>query len=150
MKFSAKTRYAARLLLLLAHCGSEQPLPSRALSAKTGISQQFIEQILRQLRLAGITSSVRGVKGGHILARRPCKITFGCIVKLMEGGLELAECRPGETEGCGRFPDCETRRVWRKAQMVLEETLESVTLEDFLHGPPLIFHEPPLHRTTTG
>ncbi len=131
MKFSAKTRYAARILLLLAQCGPEHPVPSRTLAKKTGISQQFIEQILRQFRLSGITLSVRGAKGGHILAYSPDDITFGCIVKLMEGGLELAECRGGS---CAKYNDCDTRKVWRNAQIVLEDALESVTLEDFLRN----------------
>ena len=72
--------------------------------------------------------SVRGAKGGHILAYSPDDITLGCIVKLMEGGLELAECGGA----CAKYNDCDTRKVWRKAQIVLEDALESVTLEDFL------------------
>lgn len=83
MKLSAKTRYAARILLYLAKYGIERPISSSKLATQTGISSQFIEQILRQLRLAGITGSIRGARGGHVLLRKPEDLTFGCIVKLM-------------------------------------------------------------------
>lgn len=89
MKLSAKTRYAARILLYLAKYGIERPISSSKLATQTGISSQFIEQILRQLRLAGITGSIRGARGGHVLLRKPEDLTFGCIVKLMEGVLNF-------------------------------------------------------------
>ena len=73
MKLSAKTRYAARILFYMAKHNPSEPVSSNLLAAKTGISSQFIEQILRQLRLAGITGSVRGAKGGHTLLRKPCR-----------------------------------------------------------------------------
>ena len=110
MKLSAKTRYAARILLYLANNGFDKPVSSSLIASKTGISSQFIEQILRQLRLAGITGSVRGAKGGHILMRKPEDLTFGCIVRLMEGGIELSGCleKPGN---CSRFDACEVRKA---------------------------------------
>ena len=82
MKLSAKTRYAARILFCLAQ-HDNSPVSSSILSAKTGISAQFIEQILRQLRLAGITDSVRGAKGGHVLLRKPEEVSFGTILNVM-------------------------------------------------------------------
>lgn len=132
MKFSAKTRYAARILLVLAACDRSTPVPSRQLAAQTGISQQFIEQILREFRLCGIVNSTRGPKGGHVLACSPDEVSFGCIVKLMEGGMNLSECAVHGGGRCDRHIQCKTRRVWRAAQIVLEEALESITLQDFL------------------
>ena len=121
MKLSAKTRYAARILFYMAKHVMNEPISSNLLAAKTGISSQFIEQILRQLRLAGITGSVRGAKGGHILLRKPEELTFGCIVKLMEGGIELAGCwksgklfplrRLRGTQGMGKPPGHARRRT---------------------------------------
>ena len=137
MKLSAKTRYAARMLLYLANNGFEQPVSSSLIASKTGISSQFIEQILRQLRLAGITGSVRGAKGGHILMRKPEDLTFGCIVRLMEGGIELSGCleKPGN---CSRFDACEVRKAWESLQATLDGVFESITLRDLMHDDRLL------------
>lgn len=136
MKLSAKTRYAARILFYMAKHVMNEPISSNLLAAKTGISSQFIEQILRQLRLAGITGSVRGAKGGHILLSKPEELTFGCIVKLMEGGIELAGCleNPGN---CSRFGDCAVRKAWESLQGTLDGALESITMEDLLRDKEL-------------
>ncbi|MDD4701496.1 MAG: Rrf2 family transcriptional regulator [Desulfovibrio sp.] len=137
MKLSAKTRYAARILLYLAKNGLETPISSSLLANKTGISSQFIEQILRQLRLAGITGSVRGAKGGHVLLRKPEDLTFGSIVQLMEGGIELSSCleKPGQ---CSRFEGCEVRKAWESLQATLDGVFESITLRDLMHDDRLL------------
>ena len=137
MKLSAKTRYAARILLYLANNGFDKPVSSSLIASKTGISSQFIEQILRQLRLAGITGSVRGAKGGHILMRKPEDLTFGCIVRLMEGGIELSGCleKPGN---CSRFDACEVRKAWESLQATLDGVFESITLRDLVHDDRLL------------
>ncbi|MFT4301932.1 MAG: Rrf2 family transcriptional regulator [Desulfovibrio sp.] len=137
MKLSAKTRYAARILLYLAKNGLEQPVSSSLLANKTGISSQFIEQILRQLRLAGITGSVRGAKGGHVLVRKPEDLTFGCIVRLMEGGIELSGCleKPGN---CARFDACEVRKAWESLQSTLDGVFESITLRDLMQDDRIL------------
>lgn len=131
MKLSAKTRYAARILLALAYAGHEAPVSTTTISQQTGISQQFVEQILRQLRLAGITNSTRGARGGHVLARHPNDITFRCIVNLMEDGTRLADCQAEGEKMCPDFATCQTRKVWRVAQIALEEALEEVTIGNF-------------------
>ena len=137
MKLSAKTRYAARILLYLANNGFDKPVSSSLIASKTGISSQFIEQILRQLRLAGITGSVRGAKGGHILMRKPEDLTIGCIVRLMEGGIELSGCleKPGN---CSRFDACEVRKAWESLQATLDGVFESITLRDLMHDDRLL------------
>lgn len=71
MKLSAKTRYAARILLYLAKYGIERPISSSKLATQTGISSQFIEQILRQLRLAGITAVFEARAGGMCCCASP-------------------------------------------------------------------------------
>jgi len=135
MKLSARTRYATRLLLDLAPWrGEGAPRRTTLLSESTGITVQFIEQILRPLKQAGLITSVRGAAGGHILARDPAQITMGEIVRIMEGGVRLTDCVPDETL-CDRAPACKTRRVWVRASKVLEEELDAITLADLLRDP---------------
>ena len=131
MKLSAKTRYAARILLTLAYAGHDTPVSTTTISQQTGISQQFVEQILRQFRLSGITSSIRGARGGHVLACKAEDITFRCIVNLMEDGIHLADCHSEDRGICEQFSTCQTRKVWQHAQIALEEALENITIGSF-------------------
>lgn len=133
MKLSAKTRYAARILFCMAKHGITAPVSSSWLSVQTGISAQFIEQILRQLRQAGITDSIRGARGGHMLVQQPAQITIGAILNAMEGGMELSSCLEGP-DSCERCHKCAMHSVWGDLQERLSDALESVTLADVLRG----------------
>ena len=132
MKLSAKTRYAARILFCMAKHMEESPVSSSWLSVQTGISAQFIEQILRQLRLAGITDSVRGACGGHILVQKPDEVTIGKILNAMGDGMELSFCLDCP-ESCDRSHKCAMHDVWENLQQTFNGALESVSLQDALH-----------------
>lgn len=134
MKLSARARYAARLLLELAATDDGQPIRSAALSERTAISVQFIEQIIRPLKKAGIIDSVRGAAGGYLLKRPAAGISLGEIVRIMEGGIKLAECC-ATPENCERASKCKTRDAWARASKALEEELDAVSLTDLLDDP---------------
>jgi len=134
MKLSARSRYATRLLLDLALRQTDTPRRTTLLSESTGITVQFIEQILRPLKKAGLITSVRGATGGHILDKAPSDITVGEIVRIMEGGINLTDC-VNDDSICERSSFCKTRQVWVRASKVLEEELDSITLEDLMQHP---------------
>ncbi|MEG6507164.1 RrF2 family transcriptional regulator [Nitratidesulfovibrio sp. 1201_IL3209] len=132
MKLTARTRYAARVLVALAVHGTEGPLTTTALSRYTDISVQFLEQILKDLRRGGLTASARGAMGGHRLALPPVRITLGTVVRLMEGGIRIAEhCAPAGTPG-----DRLTCLGWTRAADAVESALDAITLEDLAKGLP--------------
>lgn len=134
MKLSARTRYATRLLLDLALNKTDAPLRATVLSESTGITVQFIEQILRPLKKAGLIVSVRGASGGHILDKDPATISVGEVVRIMEGGINLTDCVP-DGSICDRSPICKTRKVWQHASQVLEKELDSISLADLMKNP---------------
>lgn len=134
MKLSARSRYATRLLLDLALRETDSPQRTTILSESTGITVQFIEQILRPLKKAGLIVSVRGAAGGHILNQDPSTITVGEVVRIMEGGISLTDCVTDDGL-CNRSPICLTRKVWQRASRVLEEELDSITLADLMKDP---------------
>lgn len=134
MKLSARSRYATRLLLDLAIRNTDSPQRTTVLSESTGITVQFIEQILRPLKKAGLIVSVRGAAGGHILDRDPASITVGDVVRIMEGGISLTDCVT-DCGICNRSGTCTTRKVWQHASKVLEDTLDSITLADLVENP---------------
>lgn len=134
MKLSARSRYATRLLLDLALRQTDMPQCTTVLSESTGISAQFIEQIIRPLKKEGLITSVRGAAGGHILDKDPAEITVGDVVRIMEGGIRLTDCI-NDDGLCERTPVCRTRQVWQRASKVLEEELDSITLADLMESP---------------
>lgn len=134
MKLSARSRYATRLLLDLALHETDTPLRTTVLSESTGITVQFIEQIIRPLKKAGLIVSVRGATGGHILDKDPKDVTVGDIVRIMEGGISLTDCVTDESI-CERSPICKTRKVWQRASKVLEDELDSITIADLMKDP---------------
>lgn len=134
MKLSARSRYAARILLELARHDSGKPISAATLSQYTGVSVQFVEQILKPLKQKGLTSSVRGATGGHKLARSPEQITLGEVVRLMEGGIMLSVCCGEKANDCPRKEGCLTRIAWMQVSGKLEEELDRITLATLLHG----------------
>lgn len=132
MKLSARARYAARILLELAQRKESGPVTASLLSRQTGVSTQFIEQILRPLRQAGITSSVRGALGGHVLVRPPETISIGDIVRIMEGGIQLTVCNAAGPTSCKRYDSCLTRGAWLRLSRAFELEMNNISLLDLL------------------
>ncbi len=141
MKISTKSRYGVRLLLEMASRYQQGPVHLADVAARQGISLKYLEQIIIPLKKANYVNSVRGPKGGHILARPPEEITVGEIVALLEEGETLLECstRP---EACERAGLCLTRDLWRGAAKALFDHLYSITLADLLQkGQPAVMTE---------
>ncbi|MDC0335496.1 Rrf2 family transcriptional regulator [Pseudodesulfovibrio sp.] len=134
MKLSARSRYAARLLLDLTMHEADKPIRTALLSENTGITVQFIEQIIRPLKKAGLIKSVRGAAGGHMLNKAPANITLGEIVRIMEGSINLANCLDCDSN-CERSDDCRTRSVWERASRAMEQELDSITLAELMDSP---------------
>lgn len=131
MKISTKSRYGTRLLVDMASHYHQGPVHLADVAARQGISLKYLEQIIIPLKKANYIKSLRGPKGGHILARPPEEITVGEVVALLEERDTFLDCsvRP---EACARAGLCLTRDVWREAAKVMFEHLNSVTLADLL------------------
>ena len=134
MKLSARSRYASRILLELAKHNGSAPMSAAVLSQHTGVSVQFVEQILKPLKQHGLTKSVRGAAGGHRLARPAEEITLGEVVRLMEGGIHLTVCCGEKANNCPRKEGCLTRKAWMQVSTSLERELDSITLAGLAHG----------------
>jgi len=129
MKLSTKSRYGTRLLMDLARHYDQGPIQISAISRRQDISVKYLEQIIRWLKGAKLISSVRGPKGGHMLARRPEEITLGQVVRLFEGQSELVECI-SHPERCPMSDDCRVRLAWQEATRALYEKLDTTTIAD--------------------
>ena len=131
MKLSTRSRYGTRLMLEMAQHYQQGPLHLSFIAGRQGISVKYLEQIIIPLKKAHYIQSVRGPKGGHILAKPPEEITVGEIVALLEDGASLAAC--SDNAGvCERSPTCLTRQVWQAAAQAMFDKLNTITLADLL------------------
>ena len=132
MRISAKADYALRAALELAVAG-EGPVKADAIAQAQGIPAKFLDNILSQLRQAGLAESTRGAQGGWRLAQAPDAIAVADVVRAVEG--PLANIRghlPEETayEGAAR----ELREVWIALRASMRDVLERTTLADVATG----------------
>lgn len=123
MRISQMACRALHLLLFLPDHGTGTPVSAAELAQETGISEQFIQKIMRLLQAGGIVKSFRGIAGGHMLARDPESISLADIVTAVEGGILLPSS--DEESPAARA----ALAVWGEAAVTLHGALNSVSLK---------------------
>ena len=131
MKLSTKTRYGTRILVELALNLNKGAVQVSRIAASQKIPVKYLEQLLRTLKLSGIVKSVRGPKGGHLLAQNPEDISLGKIVRLFEGQTDLVEC-VSSPEKCDMASECLVRQAWYDATRVLYDKLDGISIADLV------------------
>jgi len=132
MKLSTRSRYGTRMMLDLAQHYDEGPVQIGNVSKRENISVKYLEQLIIPLKKANFIKSVRGPKGGHMLAKPPEAITVGEIVRVLEGGINLSSCIENP-EVCDRTRECLTRGLWEEATKAMYEKLNSATLSKMIN-----------------
>jgi Rrf2 family protein len=120
------------MMLDLAQHYDEGPVQIRNVSKRENISVKYLEQLIIPLKKANFIKSVRGPKGGHMLAKPPEAITVGEIVRVLEGGINLSSCIENP-EVCDRTSDCLTRDLWEETTKAMYEKLNSATLSKMIN-----------------
>jgi Rrf2 family protein len=87
-----RSRYAIRALLALAKAPPGIPVPLRLIALEARVPRKFLEIILTEMKRAGFIETTRGKAGGYRLARAPHLISFGEIIRVIEGPLALVPC----------------------------------------------------------
>jgi len=133
MKLSTRSRYGTRMMLDLAQHYDDGPVQIGEIAKRQDISVKYLEQLIIPLKKANYITSVRGPKGGHVLAKSPEEITVGEVVKLLEGGINLSDCLENP-DICDRSETCVTRSIWETATKAMSQELNSITLSDMVKG----------------
>jgi Rrf2 family cysteine metabolism transcriptional repressor len=131
MKLSTRSRYGLRAVLELALEYGNKPLQIKTIAAREDISNKYLEQLMSTLKSSGIVRSIRGPKGGYILAQAPSEIKLSKVVMALEGPLVIVDCIE-HPEFCVRCTDCVTRQVWTEIHNAMTNVLESQTLQDLV------------------
>lgn len=133
MKLSTKGRYGLRALIDLARFSEIEPVSITSISARQGISERYLEQLMSKLKKAGIVKSIRGAGGGYVLAKEQKDISVGDVLRALEGKLEPVECSGfQETEGCEAAGGCVTKYVWQKINESINRTVDDMKLDQLV------------------
>jgi Rrf2 family protein len=135
LQVSAKTDYALRAAAELARAATDEsgPVKGEWISEAQRIPKKFMENILHDLKRAGIVRTRRGASGGYWLARPAEEISLAEVIRAVEG--PLANVR-GEWPEAVEYPGAAEalREVWIAVRANLRAVLESVTLADIADG----------------
>lgn len=132
---STKGRYALRILLELAERANDGYTRLDTIAQAQGISEKYLESIVRILAKANMVEGLRGRGGGYRLTRVPGDYSLGEILRLTEGSIAPVACLDCKTNTCERAAECRTRPVWEKLDAVICDYLDNVTLKDVLDFP---------------
>jgi Rrf2 family protein len=133
MKLSLRGEYALRALLVLGLNHGDHVVKIQAISDQQNIPKRFLEQILNDLRSAGVVESKRGVAGGYRLSKPPEDITLAFVIRHFEGPLAPVKCVSENYYAKCSCPDearCGIRSVMKDVRDAIVKILESVTVAE--------------------
>jgi len=131
VRLSTRTRYGIRALLELAENQGSGPLQLKIIARRQDISVKYLDQLMAILKSAGFVRSIRGAKGGYMLAKAPVQIKLSDVFCCLEGPVVTVECTENENY-CARSADCVARQVWTQLQEAVMAVLQSITFQDLV------------------
>src|SRR5579859_7449827 len=133
MKLSLRGEYALRALLVLGLHYGEGVVRVQTISDEQNLPKRFLEQILNELRTAGLVQSKRGTAGGYRLAPAPVEISLAAVVRHVEGALAPVSCvseRFYEKCSCPDEARCAIRSVMKEIRQAIVKIAERVTVAE--------------------
>ncbi|MCK4268099.1 MAG: Rrf2 family transcriptional regulator [Actinomycetia bacterium] len=127
MRVSQRTEYGVRAMIALAR-DFDEVISIKELAERESMPETFLEQIMSDLRKAGLLKSVRGPNGGFRLKDAPSEITIGRVIATLEGSLSPARCG----SDCSKQDGCSTRSVLDRIERAITETLDGIYLKDLV------------------
>ncbi|EJC79963.1 rrf2 family protein, putative transcriptional regulator [Rhizobium leguminosarum bv. trifolii WSM2297] len=129
-----KAKYALRALTALADADADEPVMISDIAAQQKIPKKFLEQILLDLKHHGIVVSRRGKQGGYLLLKPAHTITFGEILRIVDGPIAPLPCLSitayRRCDDCDGEQNCQIRHVFAKVADATRKVLFSTTIAD--------------------
>ncbi len=131
MRISTRGRYALRAMVDLALHAGEGPASRHGIAVRQAVSADYVAQLFRELRAAGLVEGVKGPGGGYRLTRDAATIRVGDVVRAVEGPIAAVDCTiPSDEPSCDRVDRCVAHLLWKGLSEAMAEFLDSVTLKD--------------------
>lgn len=129
MRLSPRGEYGLLALLDLALFSNGRPLQAKQIAERQGIPKQYLDQLMMDLKKAGLVLSSRGRQGGYELARPASAITLWEVITTFELSIEsrtLVRTRAGRAQASRKI----VRQVWDEACLEFIAALKNRTLDD--------------------
>lgn len=141
MRVTTWAEYGLIISLNLAKRSGQGPVAARELAEQEKLPHDYVEQILLRLRRAGLVESVRGARGGYLLAREPQAITVKDVIEASEHVTFEVNCdlHPVDPHRCSPEASCSIRPVWRMLERCINELLAGITLADLTHDEAQVY-----------
>jgi Rrf2 family protein len=118
-------------LLELAKRSGQAPVRSGEIAARQAIPPRFLENILNELKTAGLVEARRGAQGGFILACKPEDLTVGRVIRLVDGSLDPVRCTKGSNRcNCPLKDRCSLLQLWEEAKAAVEAVYDRATFAE--------------------
>src|SRR5262245_16533033 len=133
MKLSLRGEYALRALIVLGLNHGKSVVRIQTISEQQNVPKRFLEQILNDLKSAGVVESKRGVAGGYRLSRPPQDIPLSLVVRHIEGALAPVSCVSEKFYAKCSCPDedrCGIRSVMKEVRDAIVNILEVITVAE--------------------
>jgi Rrf2 family transcriptional regulator, iron-sulfur cluster assembly transcription factor len=142
MRVTTWTEYSLIISLHLAKRGRTGggPVAARELADVERLPADYVEQILLRLRRAGLVESVRGAKGGYLLAKQPAAISVLDVMSAAEHQTFEINCETHQVdaERCSPGSTCSIRPVWHALQQRVDDLLAGISLADLMKEEPQV------------
>ena len=129
-----KSKYGLKALLLLAQDAAKGPLLVADIAEREGLPKKFLESILLELKCHGLLQSKKGRGGGYFLRRKPADITFGEVIRVLDGPLAAVPCVSQmaymECAECLDEHTCGVRLAMKEVRDATADILDNTTLAD--------------------
>ncbi len=132
MLVSTKGRYALRVLADMAEHRAEGYIPLKEIARRQGISEKYLESILKALVKNGLLTGLRGKGGGYKLTYAPEQYTVWDVLRLTEDSLSPVACLEDGAVPCQRAAVCPTLSMWQGLDKVIRDYLKGITVADLV------------------
>lgn len=141
MRVTTWAEYGLIVAVHLARRAGQGPVAARELAEQERLPHDYVEQILLRLRRAGLVESVRGAKGGYLLAKSSDGVTVKDVIEASEHVTFEVNCdlHPVHPQRCSPDAACSIRPVWRLLERRINEVLASVSLSDLTHAESQVY-----------
>ena len=138
MMISTKGRYALRVMIDIAEHQHDGYIPLKEIAARQEISEKYLEAIVKSLVKERYLTGLRGKSGGYRLTKAPADYTAGEILRAIEGSVAPIPCLGSETNECPMSDQCFTLPFWAGLDDVINQYIDSVTLEQLAQSLPAV------------